>query len=73
MDGHAGRVPVMRFCCNCHCGCPELFLEPGAPEDRKVVMTDDFGQQIQISVDQFRTFVRHVKSGELEETLLAAG
>jgi tripartite-type tricarboxylate transporter receptor subunit TctC len=36
-------------------------------------MTDDFGQQIQISVDQFRTFVRHVKSGELEETLLAAG
>jgi hypothetical protein len=73
MDGGAPRVPVMKFCCHCHCGCPELFLAPDAPEDRRIVMTDDFGQQIEISVDQFRTFLRHVKSGELEETLLSSG
>lgn len=73
MDGEARRVPVMTFCCHCHCGCPELFLEPDAPADRRVVMTDDFGQRIEISVDQFRTFVRHVKSGVLEEALLTAG
>jgi len=36
-------------------------------------MTDDFGQRIEISVDQFRTFLKHVKSGVLEEAVLAAG
>jgi hypothetical protein len=66
-------LPVMRFCCHCCCGCPELHFAPDAPAERQVVMTDDFGQRIEISVAQFRSFVKHVKSGVLEETVLAAG
>jgi hypothetical protein len=73
MTTDARMVPVMQFCCNCHCGCPELLFAPDAPAERRVVMTDDFGQRIEISVDQFRTFLKHVKSGVLEEAVLAAG
>lgn len=73
MTNDARLVPVMRFCCHCHCGCPELLFAPDAPPERRVVMTDDFGQRIEISVDQFRTFLKHVKSGVLDEAVLAAG
>jgi hypothetical protein len=73
MTGDEGLIPVMRFCCKCHCGCPELRFAPDAPPERRVVMTDDFGGRIEISLDQFRTFLRHVKSGELEEAVLAVG
>jgi hypothetical protein len=62
---------VMTFCGQCSCGCPELFLEPQAPEERRVVLTDDFGQRIQMSLDQLRTIVDTAKSGALDEALLA--
>jgi hypothetical protein len=68
-----GLVPVMQFCCHCHCGCVELFLDPKAPEEQRVVMTDDFGQRIQMSVAQLRTVVKHMKNGALDETLVSAG
>jgi hypothetical protein len=64
-------IHVMTFCGQCDCGCPELFLEPQAPEERRVVLTDDFGQRIQMSVDQLRTIVDTAKSGALDEALLA--
>jgi hypothetical protein len=63
----------MRFCCHCHCGCVELFLDPDASEEQRVVMTDDFGQRIQMSMAQLRTVVKHMKSGALDETLATAG
>lgn len=66
-------VPVMRFCCHCHCGCVELFFDPEGSDEQRVVMTDDFGQRIQMSVAQLRTLVKHVKSGALDETLTTAG
>ena len=65
--------PVMRFCCHCHCGCVELYLDPDAAEEQRMVMTDDFGQRIQMSVAQLRTVVKHMKSGALDETLATAG
>jgi hypothetical protein len=49
----------------------ELYLEPEAPEDRRVVITDDFGQRIQMSLAQLRTIVNKAKSGALEEALVA--
>jgi hypothetical protein len=73
MDDPTALVPVMRFCCHCHCGCVELFLDPEAAEEQRVVMTDDFGQHIQMSVAQLRTVVKHMKSGSLDETVAAAG
>ena len=72
-DPTTGLVQVMRFCCHCHCGCVELYLDPEASDEQRVVMTDDFGQRIQMSVAQLRTVVKHMKSGALDETLATAG
>ncbi len=72
MNADTRLIPVMRFCGQCNCGCPELFLDPDAPEERRVVITDDFGQRIQMSLDQLRDILEQAKSGALEEALLAA-
>ncbi|KWX04129.1 hypothetical protein C3Y87_13655 [Carbonactinospora thermoautotrophica] len=71
MNADTRLIPVMRFCGQCSCGCPELFLDPDAPEERRVVITDDFGQRIQMSLDQLRDILEQAKSGALEEALLA--
>ncbi len=72
MDAPEGIEPVATFCGNCNCGCPELFLDPGAPEDRRVRITDDFGQEIRMSVDQFGDLVRQAKAGLLDLAAVAA-
>ncbi len=66
-------VPIMRFCGQCNCGCPELLVAPDAPAERRVVMTDDFGQRIEMGVDQFRDLLEHARSGALDEAVLAGG
>lgn len=58
--------PVATFCGECSCGCPQLFVDPGAPADRRVVLTDDFGQRVQMSVDQFGSLVEEAKAGKLD-------
>ncbi|MEU6642457.1 hypothetical protein ABZ863_07890 [Saccharomonospora sp. NPDC046836] len=57
---------VVTFCGNCNCGCPELYLDHEAPEDKRVVITDDFGQRIQMSVEQWHVLAAEVKSGTLD-------
>jgi hypothetical protein len=57
---------VAVFCGNCSCGCPELFLDHGADEDRRVVLADDFGQRVQMSLAQLSALVADVKSGALD-------
>lgn len=59
-------VPVATFCGNCSCGCPELFLDQAAVPDRRVVLTDDFGQRIQMSLEQLSYLVSDVKNGVLD-------
>ncbi|WP_127358317.1 hypothetical protein [Actinacidiphila soli] len=61
-----GLEPVATFCGNCNCGCPELFVDPGAPAERRVVLTDDFGQRVQMSADQFSSLVEEAKAGKLD-------
>jgi len=58
--------PVAVFCGNCSCGCPELFLDHGADETRRVVLTDDFGQRVQMSLEQLTALVTDVKAGTLD-------
>ncbi|WP_329042338.1 hypothetical protein OHT61_29385 [Streptomyces sp. NBC_00178] len=58
--------PLATFCGNCDCGCPQLFVDETAPEDRRVVITDDFGQQIRMSADQFGSIVQEAKAGRLD-------
>lgn len=62
---------VATFCGNCDCGCPELFLDDAAPPERRVVLTDDFGQQVQLSLAQLKTLVEDVKCGALDKVVTA--
>jgi len=58
---------IATFCGDCSCGCPELFLDETATPDRQVVITDDFGQRIQMSLGQLQDLVADVKAGVLDQ------
>ncbi|MFG2568837.1 hypothetical protein ACGFR6_25785 [Streptomyces sp. NPDC048567] len=58
--------PLATFCGNCDCGCPQLYVDPTASEDRRVVITDDFGQHVQMSTAQFADLVTEAKEGRLD-------
>ena len=60
---------VATFCGQCNCGCPELYIDHDAAPERRIVITDDFGQRIQMSHDQLRDLVADVKSGVLDGVL----
>jgi hypothetical protein len=60
---------VALFCGDCSCGCPELFLDSEADETRRVVLTDDFGQRIQMSIEQLSFMVADIKSGVIDPAL----
>ncbi len=57
------------LCGQCSCGCPELFVDHEAPPERKLVITDDFGQRVQMSADQFSVLLEEARSGRLDETV----
>ncbi|WP_409465350.1 hypothetical protein [Amycolatopsis sp. GA6-003] len=68
----AGNLqPVATFCGNCDCGCPELFVDDAAPPERRVVLTDDFGQRVQMSLAQLKVLVEDVKGGALDKVVTA--
>jgi hypothetical protein len=58
-------VPVATFCGKCDCGCPQLFFDAAAAPSQRVLLTDDFGQQVRMSVDQFRDLLSQAASGRL--------
>ncbi|WP_432089220.1 hypothetical protein [Streptomyces sp. bgisy095] len=58
--------PLATFCGKCSCGCPQLFVDESAPEERRVVITDDFGQKVEMSADQFGSLVEEAKAGKLD-------
>jgi len=60
---------VATFCGQCSCGCPELYLDHAAAPEQRVVITDDFGQRIQLSVEQLQDLVTDVKAGRLDSVL----
>ncbi|MFF4798898.1 hypothetical protein [Streptomyces sp. NPDC001351] len=61
-----GLEPVATFCGNCDCGCPQLFVDPSAPAEQRIILTDDFGQRVQMSADQFSHLVSDAKAGKLD-------
>ncbi|MCT9928934.1 hypothetical protein N5079_01735 [Planotetraspora sp. A-T 1434] len=61
---------IARFCGSCNCGCPELFVNLTAPVERQVVITDDFGQKVEMSLDQFGSIVEAAKTGALDDLAL---
>lgn len=69
---HPELCSIRVFCGDCSCGCPELFLDPQADEPRRIVLADDFGQHVQMSVEQLEQLVRDAKSGALDELIRRA-
>lgn len=74
MDTNASRElhPVATFCGNCNCGCPTLHVDLDAPVEKQIVITDDFGQRIQMSPDQWQDLVAQAKAGTLDGLLAGA-
>jgi hypothetical protein len=66
MDRTSKLMHVATFCGKCDCGCPELFLDVEATPDKRVVITDDFGQRIQMSTEQFDDLVEQARTGVLQ-------
>lgn len=54
------------FCGQCSCGCPQLYVDHDATPERRIVLTDDFGQRIQMSEGQLSDLVADVKRGVLD-------
>lgn len=63
---------VATFCGQCNCGCPELYLDPSADDAHRVVITDDFGQRIQLSLAQLADLVADARNGVLDQILAGA-
>jgi hypothetical protein len=64
---------LVLLCGQCSCGCPELLVDHEAPPERRIVITDDFGQRVQMSADQFQVLLEEARSGRLDETLIGLG
>jgi hypothetical protein len=60
---------IATFCGQCNCGCPELHVDDAAPPEKRIVITDDFGQRIQMSVGQLADLVADVRRGVLDDVL----
>jgi hypothetical protein len=60
---------VATFCGNCDCGCPELYFDESAPPERRVVLTDDFGQLVQMSTAQWDVLVADIKAGVVDKVV----
>jgi hypothetical protein len=61
---------IATFCGSCSCGCPELYIDDASPPERRVVITDDFGQRIEMSREQLADLVADVRRGVLDEILI---
>ena len=72
-SGHMSRIALL--CGQCSCGCPELLVDHEAPLERRIVITDDFGQRVQMSEDQLRVLIDDARTGRLDAALatLAGG
>lgn len=71
MEMAGGLTQILVLCGQCNCGCPELLMDQEAPPERKIVITDDFGQRVQMSVEQLLVLADEAKSGRLQEALAA--
>jgi hypothetical protein len=50
-------------------GAVRRFVDHDAPPERKIVITDDFGQRVQMSADQFAVLIEEARSGRLHEAV----
>jgi hypothetical protein len=70
-DNNGSLTRLVLLCGQCNCGCPELLVDHEAPPERRIVITDDFGQRVQMSADQLQVLIEEARSGRLDEVLTA--
>ncbi len=46
-------------------------MDDSAPADKQVIITDDFGQRVEMSLDQFSSIIEAAKTGTLDDLVLA--
>ncbi len=69
---NSGRFTRLALLCGqCSCGCPELLIDHEASPERRIVITDDFGQKVEMSADQFQVLVEEARSGRLDDAVAA--
>lgn len=71
MSGPDALSRVITFCGKCSCGCPELYIDHEAEAERRIVITDDFGQRIQMSVEQLEVIVDEARAGRISSLVAA--
>ena len=71
VDNNGGITRIAVLCGQCSCGCPEFRVDHAAPPERRIVITDDFGQRVQMSADQFQVLIEEARSGRLEQEVAA--
>ncbi|MFY1632780.1 hypothetical protein ACN27F_05720 [Solwaraspora sp. WMMB335] len=64
-------IHVLTLCGNCSCGCPELYLDPTAPAEQRIAITDDFGNTIRLSGAQLGDIIELARAGSLDEAAKA--
>jgi hypothetical protein len=64
---------VATFCGSCSCGCPAVYVDESADAHRQVVITDDFGQRIEMSLEQLADLVAGMRAGVLDGLVAAVG
>jgi hypothetical protein len=69
MNDVTGLTRIAVLCGSCNCGCPELLIDHTATEDRRIVITDDFGQRVQMSADQLLALIEEARSGRLDDVV----
>jgi hypothetical protein len=65
MTANGSLSHVVTFCGQGTCGRPQLFVDTTAPTERRIVLTDDFGDRIRMSVERWETTVGEASSGRL--------
>jgi hypothetical protein len=68
-DDNGSLTRLVLLCGQCNCGCPELLVDHEASPERRIVITDDFGQRVQMSADQLQVLSDEARSGRLSEAL----
>jgi hypothetical protein len=69
LESSRDLVPLAVFCGQCSCGCPTLLLDRDAPAERRLVLEDDFGASIALSVQQFSDIISQAQDGTLTRIL----
>jgi hypothetical protein len=56
---------VIAVLCHTDTCCPTIALDAAATDDQRVVIQDDFGQEVRMSREQFQVLIDLAQRGEL--------